>query len=87
MRLGDLNALTGKLKNGLGNAKNAGKEDYAKIFEVFIDWVSREPTISAVPVVRCRECKYHKPIDYCEKHAQTGWFDDDFCSRGQRKEN
>ena len=39
------------------------------------------------PVVRCRECKYHKPIDYCEKHKQTGWFSDDFCSRGQRKEN
>ncbi len=44
------------------------------------------PTISAVPVVRCRECKYHKPIDYCTKHKQTGWFDDDFCSRGQSKE-
>ena len=44
------------------------------------------PTISAVPVVRCRECKYHKPIDYCTKHKQTGWFNDDFCSRGQRKE-
>lgn len=60
MRLGDLDALTGKLKNGLGNAKNAGKEDYAKIFEVFIDWVSREPTIDAAPVVRCRECKHGK---------------------------
>ena len=44
------------------------------------------PTIDAVPVVRCRECKYHKPIDYCTKHKQTGWFNDDFCSRGQRKE-
>ena len=44
------------------------------------------PTIDAVPVVRCRECKYHKPIDYCTKHKQTGWFDDDFCSYGQRKE-
>ena len=44
------------------------------------------PTIDAVPVVRCWECKYHKPIDYCTKHKQTGWFDDDFCSRGQSKE-
>ena len=52
MRLGDLDALTEKLKNGLENAKNAGKENYAKIFEVFIDWVSREPTIDLVPVVR-----------------------------------
>ena len=44
------------------------------------------PTIDAVPVVRCWACKYHKPIDYCTKHKQTGWFDDDFCSYGQRKE-
>ena len=96
MRLGDLDALTGKLKNGLGNAKNAGKEDYAKIFEVFIDWVSREPTISAVPVVRCRECIYYKICDewengkrmLCEIHHHS-YLDHDgdnhFCSWGQRK--
>ena len=42
-------------------------------------------TDDTVPVVKCRECKCHKPIDYCIKHKQTGWFDDDFCSRGQRK--
>ena len=96
MRLGDLDALTGKLKNGLGNAKNAGKEDYAKIFEVFIDWVSREPTISAVPVVRCRECTHYKICDewengkrmLCEIHHHS-YLDHDgdnhFCSWGQRK--
>ncbi len=50
------------------------------------EYIDSAPTISAVPVVRCRECKYHKPIDYCTKHKQTGWFNDDFCSRGQRKE-
>lgn len=94
MRLGDLDALTGKLKNGLGNAKNAGKEDYAKIFEVFIDWVSREPTISAVPVVRCRECQWYsagandsESWSDCTlrygKHFNVG--PDDFCSYGQRK--
>lgn len=44
------------------------------------------PTIDAVSVVRCRECKYHKPIDYCTKHKQTGWFDDNFCSYGERRE-
>lgn len=89
MRLGDLDALTGKLKNGLGNAKNAGKEDYAKIFEVFIDWVSREPTIDAVPVVRCRECVNNIPDGsenpYCrwlELYIKDLNF---FCRDGQRK--
>lgn len=92
MRLGDLDALTGKLKNGLWNAKNAGKEDYAKIFEVFIDWVSREPTIDAVPVVRCRECIHRYTIN-CSMYyecalcgGQWDWTTDDgFCDRGQRK--
>lgn len=48
--------------------------------------VDNAPTIDAVPVVRCRECKYHKPIDYCTKHKQTGWFDDNFCSYGEQRE-
>lgn len=90
MRLGDLDALTGKLKNGLGNAKNAGKEDYAKIFEVFIDWVSREPTIDAVPVVRCRECIYCSwqgdNLVYCD-NFERDMMPDDYCSVGERKED
>ena len=92
MRLGDLDALTEKLKNGLGNAKNAGKEDYAKIFEVFIDWVSREPTIDAVPVVRCRECKHGKRgVDNMVRCSHPcgkviSMTAGDFCSYGQRKE-
>ena len=48
--------------------------------------VDNAPTIDAVPVVRCRECKYHKPSDYCTKHKQTGWFDDNFCSYGEQRE-
>ena len=95
MRLGDLDALTEKLKNGLENAKNTGKENYAKIFEVFIDWVSREPTIDLVPVVRCRECRWYD----AGKNDSESWSDctfrygkyfnvspDDFCSYGQQKE-
>ena len=99
MRLGDLDALTGKLKNGLGNAKNAGKEDYAKIFEVFIDWVSREPTIDSVPVVRCRECRHSSlPSGFTQRYGEPGTLschfgpcnrrnvnENDFCSYGQRK--
>lgn len=47
------------------------------------------PTIDSVHAVGgcyCRECSYHKPIDYCEKHKQTGWFDNSFCSKGKRNE-
>ena len=50
------------------------------------------PTISAVPVVRCRECRYRYTMN-CSMYyecSQCGgkldWTTDDgFCDRGQRK--
>ncbi len=78
MRLIDADTLIQKKRKGtIGNISG----DFVAGFDI-----DTSPTIDAVPVVRCRECKYHKPIDYCTKHKQTGWFDDDFCSRGQSKE-
>ena len=43
-------------------------------------------TIDAVPVVRCRECKYHnKPP--CPMRLSFNWTEDnDFCSYGERKD-
>lgn len=64
-------------------------EDYfgCSDWEILAKETLREvPLVDAVPVVRCRECKYHKPIDYCTKHKQTGWFDDNFCSYGEQRE-
>ena len=54
------------------------------------------PTVDAVPVVRCRECKYFESASgYCNFHSQ--YYDgggtweifkaDDFCSCGERKED
>lgn len=40
------------------------------------------PTINAIPVVRCRECRKFKTYD-CRMVA-SGY--DDFCSYGERKE-
>lgn len=48
------------------------------------------PTIDAVPVVRCRECKYYKPGEYFSPCVLPQGLEcakpDDFCSYGQRKE-
>lgn len=63
-----------------------GDTQYVRGADDAIGVVNNAPTIDAVPVVRCRECKYHKPIDYCTKHKQTGWFDDNFCSYGEQRE-
>ena len=44
------------------------------------------PTADAVPVVRCRECKYRSK-DGCPIIDANIWMDDDdFCSHGERKE-
>ena len=56
------------------------------------EWLNTSPTIDAVPVVRCRECKYRFKNN---GHSKNGcpiidaniWMDDDdFCSHGERKE-
>ena len=50
----------------------------------------KPPAVDAVPVVRCRDCKYYDPENYyicCA--APKGIIapsDDDFCSFGKRKE-
>ena len=44
------------------------------------------PTVDAVPVVRCRECKYRRK-DGCPIIDADIWMDnEDFCSHGERKE-
>ena len=59
--------------------------------------VINAPTIDAVPVVRCKDCKHYKPgkyfkdINFCHRlpyYAEKGGLnvaDDDFCSYGERR--
>ena len=59
---------------------------------ILAETVDKAPTIDAVPVVRCRECKQGEVDDpdfpdqyYC--HAGCGWNNGDFyCAYGERKE-
>ena len=86
--------------------KKVKPEDYyikrASIFEAdrfkceiddFCEMVAAQPTVDAVEVVRCKDCKYwEKGKDYepyCN-HYGSGMADtveDDFCSYGERKDN
>lgn len=57
----------------------------------FETMLSEAPTINAIPVVRCRECKHCDPENYhCDHHMSTAAplrrKPDDFCSYGERKE-
>ena len=65
--------------------------EYTKRQKAFLD---KFPTIDAVPVVRCRECKHYKTgvclkIYYDGLASRYAWQErkpDDFCSYGERKE-
>ena len=61
---------------------------------VDIKQIADAPTIDAIPVVRCRECKHwHKETLFCdytlygEAQEHVNWYADDFCSYGERKDS
>ena len=63
--------------------------EYIERQKAFLD---KFPTIDAVPVVRCRECKYRFKNNGHDKSgcpiidANIWMDDDDFCSHGERKD-
>lgn len=60
-----------------------------------IDILLNVPTVAAVPVVRCKECKHRYYNEYMKTHCCEMWADgfdtavceNEFCSRGERKGN
>ena len=58
---------------------------------VYDHFISNTPTIDAVPVVRCRECKWWQEDDdigHCDNPDGLDNYakPEDFCSYGERKE-
>ena len=55
------------------------------------DMVRYAPTINAVPVVRCRECRHYvegQTVSACRhEKGMVEVTPDDFCSCGERKED
>ena len=55
--------------------------------------IKNAPTVDAVSVVRCKDCKHwHKDTMFCsympygEASERVNWYADDFCSYGERKD-
>ena len=74
----------------VGHLRQPGELCYSEVDVVNL--LSHAPTVDAVEVVRCRECKYRFGNN---GHSKNGcpiidaniWMDDDdFCSHGERKE-
>lgn len=64
------------------------RSDGTRVYAVHAEDVENSPTVDAVPVVRCRDCKYHsgripgQPNIICFQMHE-----DDFCSYGEPKED
>ena len=78
MRLIDADAL-------MPNAKYKGAYDIVNAYDI-----AKAQTIDAVPVVRCKDCKYWNPTHrYCEGIGNwfgevDSWSDYGFCYKGEK---
>ena len=94
MRLIDGDALIEKFNEKVDMAECLIDARTAERFATFCalaDAVEEMPTVDAVEVVRCRECKHCDPENYHCDHpmgtaAPLKRKPDDFCSYGERKE-
>ena len=98
-RLIDANALKEKLQehhdffvDGVGGFRYLTPKDKARVDEITncIAEIVNAPTVDAVEVVRCKDCKHYG--DYgrvwdCNKYGGMHFpNEDDFCSYGERRE-
>ena len=96
MRLGDVDKLLYRKRKVM--FFGLGQDDECWGFAVPVEEIDKAPTIDAVPVVRCRDCKWFNHYtmecesdDVATDHEGGASFSinfgpDDFCSYGQRKE-
>lgn len=58
-------------------------------FKYIRNFLNKQPTIDAVPVVRCKDCKHCNPTEggspLCTYHRIACSYND-FCSYGERKD-
>ena len=64
---------------------------------VFVQDIDETPTVDAVEVVRCKDCKHYHPMkpypsynghtNYCCRCATVKVGDNDFCSYGERRDD
>ena len=93
MRLIDASALMDVIRqHEYRLATKQGSIDYGMFTLGIQQAVDEQPTVDAVPVIRCRECKHCDPENYhCDHPMSTGAplsrKPDDFCSYGERKDD
>ncbi len=96
MRLIDADSLKEGIKelkrspwynNDINPSWQQGIKDAVHVIETLC--IDKEPTVYALPVIRCKDCKFHHDRTQCKKRIGA-WFDDDYCNgavRAERKED
>ena len=87
-RLIDANAYVDELKWLQEQVSSASAIE----IQEYIDRTNRQPTVDAVEVVRCKDCKHCDPENRHCDHPMGTTFSlprktDDYCSYGERKDN
>lgn len=97
-RLIDANSILDDFLKRYTGMEKDGKLVFAacEIKQDFADMISNAPTLDAVPIVRCRDCKHYKPqkksahwenrANYCGRIVTIKTQPYDFCSYGERKD-
>ena len=84
MRLIDAEKLRAEYL-GMPNCYNGFSDSYDKA--MIVDMVDEQPTIDAVPVVRCKDCIYYRE-GLCDRLKYSYVTNaDSFCSEGERKDD
>ena len=57
----------------------------------YINWLNHAPTVDAVPVIRCKDCKHYYALNEvrgnCSEYNFVEKIPIDFCSWAERKED
>ena len=75
----------------ISELKNLPEQERIEYMGIY-DCIKSVPTADVVEVVRCKECKYREKMTYkyiwCAKHKvfMAMKSDDDYCSKGERKD-
>ena len=97
MRLGDLDKMAAEEFAAYMSAQLKVDDVTRKVNEVvhmkIQQIIADTPTVDAVPVVRCKDCKRFEPRQEIEGVSWTGFCnygefhtdEEDFCSRGERR--
>lgn len=71
--------------------KEHGSEDFVLGIESVLEYAEYLPTVDAVPVTRCKDCKYWQDNNDGYPHEECRWGhgetpdENDFCSYGERR--